>query len=64
MTTEELKNKLKELPNDLELMLMEEFHAAAHGRKIKDIAISPYSENCEMKVAIMFDAEDDATRRK
>lgn len=64
MTTEELKNKLKELPNDLDLMLFEEIHAAAHGRKIKDIAIFPYSENCEMKVAIMFDAEDDATRRK
>lgn len=42
---------------DLELRLIDAITADAHGRKVKDIVISPYSEDGMMKVEISFETE-------
>lgn len=42
---------------DLELRLIDAITADAHGRKVKDIDISPYSEDGMMNVGISFETE-------
>lgn len=42
---------------DLELRLIDAITADAHGRKVKDIVMSPYSEDGIMKVGISFEIE-------
>lgn len=42
---------------DLELRLIDAITADAHGRKVKDIVISPYSEDGMLKVGISFETE-------
>lgn len=43
---------------DLELRLIDAITADAHGRKVKDIVISPYSEDGMMNVRISFETEE------
>lgn len=46
---------------DVDLMILDAITADAHGRKVKDIHIDPYSENGEIKVAVMFEEEEQKT---
>lgn len=43
---------------DLELRLIDAITADAYGRKVKDIVMSPYSEDGMMNVGISFETEE------